>query len=103
MYHPNEVIEDIRERLDRMVLDFKALLEEKKQLETENKLLANSLEEALNKQEILSKRLDTIRQETLKDTKGITHWKTETRKEIRSIMKEVEKIIPQAESLLANK
>lgn len=100
MYHPNEVIEDIRERLDRMVLDFKALLEENKQLETENKSLAHSLEEALNKQEILSKRLDTIRQETLKDTKGITHWKTETRKEIRSIMKEVEKCIPQAESLL---
>ena len=103
MYHPNEVIEDIRARLDRMVLDFKALLEENKKLESENKSLAHSLEEALNKQEILSKRLDAIRQETLKDTKGITHWKAETRKEIRGIMKEVEKCIPQAESLLANK
>lgn len=103
MYHPNEVIEDIRKRLDRMVLDFKALLEEKKQLETENKSLAQSLEEALNKQEILSQRLDTIRQETARDTKDIAHWKSETRKEIRGIRREVDKCIPQVESLLEKK
>ena len=45
----------------------------------------------------------TINQESLRDTKGLDQWKTETRKEIRGIMKEVEKCIPQVESLLENK
>jgi cell division septum initiation protein DivIVA len=103
MYHPNELIQDIQERLDRMVQDYRTLLETNKKLETENKTLALSLEEALKKQETLSKKLDTIRQETLRDTRGIDQWKTETRKEIRGIMKEVEKCIPHVESLLEKK
>lgn len=103
MYHPNELIQDIQKRLDRLVLDYRTLLEKNKKLETENKSLAHSLEEALKQQETLSKRLDTIRQETLRDTKGIDQWKTETRKEIRGIMKEVEKCIPQVESLMEKK
>jgi len=103
MYHPNELIQDIQVRLDRMIRDYRTLLERSKILETENKSLAHSLEEAIKQQEILSKRLDTISQETLRDTKGLDHWKTETRKEIRGIMKEVEKCIPQVESLLENK
>jgi len=86
-----------------MIRDYRTLLERSKILETENKSLAHSLEEAIKQQEILSKRLDTISQETLRDTKGLDHWKTETRKEIRGIMKEVEKCIPQVESLLENK
>ena len=100
MYHPNELIQDIQERLDRMVQDYKALLDKNKKLETENKSLANSLEEAVKQQETLTKRLDTKLQDTLRDTKGLDHWKTETRKEIKGIMKEVEKCIPQVESLL---
>lgn len=100
MYHPNELIQDIQERLDRMVQDYKALLDKNKKLETENKSLANSLEEAVQQQETLKKRLDTKLQDTLRDTKGLDHWKTETRKEIKGIMKEVEKCIPQVESLL---
>ena len=103
MYHPNEVIQDIQARLDRLVLDYRVLLEKNKKLETENKLLAHSLEEAVKQQETLSKRLDTIRQEMLRDSKGLDQWKSETRKEIRGIMKEVEKCIPQVESLLENK
>jgi cell division septum initiation protein DivIVA len=103
MYHPNELIQDIQARLDRLVLDYRTLLEKNKKLETENKSLAHSLEEALKQQETLTKRLDTIRQETLRDTKGLDHWKTETRKEIRGMMKEVEKCIPQVESLLEKK
>lgn len=103
MYHPNELIQDIQERLDRMVQDYRDIVEKNKKLETENKVLAHSLEEALKQQETLSKRLDTVSQETLRDTKGLDHWKTETRKEIRGIMKEVEKCIPQVESLLENK
>ena len=65
--------------------------------------MALSLEEAIKHQETLSKRLETINQESLRDTKGLDQWKTETRKEIRGIMKEVEKCIPQVESLLENK
>jgi cell division septum initiation protein DivIVA len=103
MYHPNELIQDIQERLDRMVRDYRDIVERNKKLETENKSLAHSLEEALKQQETLSKRLDIKSQETLRDTKGLDHWKTETRKEIRGIMKEVEKCIPQVESLLENK
>ncbi len=103
MYHPNELIQDIQERLDQLVLDYRTLLDKNKKLETENKSLTHSLEEALKQQETLNKRLDTIRQETLRDTKGLDQWKTETRKEIKGIMKEVEKCIPQVESLLENK
>jgi cell division septum initiation protein DivIVA len=103
MYHPNELIQDIQARLDRLVQDYRTLIEKSKKLETENKSLAHSLEEALKQQETLTKRLDTIRQETLRETKGLDHWKTETRKEIRGMMKEVEKCIPQVESLLEKK
>ncbi|MDZ4749212.1 MAG: hypothetical protein SH808_12050 [Saprospiraceae bacterium] len=103
MYHPNELIKDIQERLDRMVQDYSTAIEKNKKLETENKSLALSLEEAIKQQETLSKRLEMINQESLRDTKGLDHWKTETRKEIRGIMKEVEKCIPQVESLLENK
>ena len=103
MYHPNDLIQDIQARLDRMVRDYRDIVEKNKKLETENKILAHSLEEALKQQETLSKRLDTVSQETLRDTKGLDQWKTETRKEIRGIMKEVEKCIPQVESLLENK
>ncbi|HEY3385308.1 MAG TPA: hypothetical protein VGK46_02290 [Saprospiraceae bacterium] len=103
MYHPNELIQDIQERMTRMAQDYRDLLAKCKNLETENKSLAHSLEEALKQQETLSRRLDTIRQETLRDTKGLDHWKTETRKEVRGIMKEVEKCIPQVESLMENK
>ena len=103
MNHPNELIQDIQERLDRMVQDYRTAIEKNKKLETENKSLALSLEEAIKHQETLSKRLETINQESLRDTKGLDQWKTETRKEIRGIMKEVEKCIPQVESLLENK
>lgn len=103
MYHPNELIQDIQERLDRLVQDYQTLLETTKKLETENKSLAYSLEEALKQQETLNKKLDTIRQDALRDTKGLNQWKTETRREIRGIIKEVEKCIPQVESLLENK
>ena len=103
MYHPNELIQDIQERLDRMVQDYRTAIEKNKKLETENKSLALSLEEAIKHQETLSKRLETINQESLRDTKGLDQWKTETRKEIRGNMKEVEKCIPQVEPLLENK
>jgi len=103
MYHPNELIQDIQERMTRMIQDFRELNVKYKNLETENKSLAHNLEEALKQQETLSKRLDTIRQETLRDTKGLDHWKNETRREVRGIMKEVEKCIPQVESLMENK
>ena len=103
MYHPNELIQDIQERLNRMVQDYRTAIEKNKKLETKNKSLALSLEEAIKHQETLSKRLETINQESLRDTKGLDQWKTETRKEIRGIMKEVEKCIPQVESLLENK
>ena len=103
MYHPNELIQDIQERMSRLTEDYRLLITKCKNLETENKSLTHSLEEALNQQESLSKRLDTIRQETLRDTKGLDHWKTETRKEVRGLMKEVEKCIPQVESLLEKK
>ncbi len=103
MYHPNELIQDIQVRLDRMVREYRDLLDKMKNLETENKTLAHNLEEALNQQEILSKRLDSIRQDSLRDTKGIDQWKAETRKEVKGIMKEVEKCIPQVEALLDKK
>ena len=103
MYTPTELIQDIQDRLDRMVRDYQQIIEQNKKLESENKALATSLEEAVKQQETLSKRLDTIRQEMLRDSKGLDQWKSETRKEIRGILKEVERCIPQVESLLENK
>jgi len=86
--------------MDRLIRAYRHLSELNKNLETENKTLAQSLEEALQQQESLKKRLDQIGQESLRDTKGLDQWKSETRKDIRGIMKEVEKAIPQVESLL---
>lgn len=103
MYHPNELIQDIQARLDRLVREYQTLTDKNKKLETENKLLAHSLEEALKQQETLSHKLDHIRQESLRATKGLDQWKTDTRKEIKGIMKEVEKVIPQVETLLEKK
>lgn len=103
MYHPNELIQDIRDRMDRLVREYRHVSEMNKKLQTENKTLAQSLEEALQQQESLKKRLDHIGQESLRDTKGIDQWKSETRKDIKGIMKEVEKAIPQVESLLDKK
>lgn len=103
MYHPNELISDIQERMTRMIRDYRDLIIKIKNLETENKSLAQSLEEAIKQQEILSKRLDSIHHETLRDTKGLDNWKNETRKEVRGILKEVEKCIPQVESLMEQK
>ena len=100
MYHPNEVIQDIQDKLDQMIRNYRTLLDTNKKLETENKSLANSLEEAVKQQETLRKKLDTINQETLGNQKGLEHWKSETRKEIKGIMKEMEKCLPQIESLL---
>ena len=100
MYHPNEVIQDIQSKLDQMIRNYRTLLDTNKKLETENKSLANSLEEAVKQQETLRKKLDTISQETLGSQKGLEHWKSETRKEIKGIMKEMEKCLPQIESLL---
>ena len=100
MYHPNEVIQDIQAKLDQMIRNYRTLLDTNKKLETENKSLANSLEEAVKQQETLRKKLDAINQETLGNQKGLEHWKNETRKEIKGIMKEMEKCLPQIESLL---
>jgi len=100
MYHPNEVIQDIQDKLDQMIRNYRMLLDTNKKLETENKTLANSLEEAVKQQETLRKKLDTINQETLGSQKGLDTWKNETRKEIKGIMKEMEKCLPQIESLL---
>jgi len=103
MVSSSEIIRDIQDKLDRVVRDYHQLIDTNKKLETENKSLANSLEEAVQQQEILRKKLDTIRQETLKESKGLSQWKSETRKEIRNLMKEVEKCIPQVEAMLENK
>jgi cell division septum initiation protein DivIVA len=100
MYHPNEVIQDIQDKLDHMIRNYRTLLETNKKLETDNKTLANSLEEAVKQQETLRKKLDAINQETLGSQKGLDTWKNETRKEIKGIMKEMEKCLPQIESLL---
>jgi cell division septum initiation protein DivIVA len=100
MYHPNEVIQDIQDKLDQMIRNYRTLLDTNKKLETENKTLANSLEEAVKQQESLRKKLDAINQESLSNHKGLEHWKNETRKEIKGIMKEMEKCLPQIESML---
>jgi len=103
MYTPTELIQDIQKRLDQVVRDYHQIIEQNKKLETENKALATSLEEAVKQQEALRENLDTIRQETLRDYKGLDQWKIDTRKEIRGLMKEVEKCIPQVESMLEKK
>lgn len=100
MYHPTELIQDIQTKLDRMVRNYRTLLEKNKRLETENTTLAKSLEEAVKQQETLRNKLEAITRENLRDTKGLDHWKAETRKEIKGIIKEMEKCLPQVESLL---
>lgn len=86
-----------------MVRNYHLVLEKNKKLEKENKLLANSLEEAVKQQEALKNKLDGISQETLRENKGLDQWKSETRKEIRGLMKEVERCIPQVEAILEKK
>ena len=86
-----------------MVRNYHLVLEKNKKLEKENKLLANSLEEAVKQQEALKNKLDGISQETLREHKGLDQWKSETRKEIRGLMKEVERCIPQVEAILEKK
>lgn len=103
MVTPTEIIRNIQERLDRMIRDYHELLEKNKQLETENKSLASSLEEAVKQQEVFKHKLDTIHQDTVRDSKGLDKWKIETRQEIRGLMKEVEKCIPQIEAMLEKK
>lgn len=103
MPSPGELIRDIQERLDRMARTHRLLAESNRKLETENKSLAQRLEEARKAQEILNQRLDTIHQGALKDQKGVEAWKAETRKEVRAILKDVEKCLPQVESLLEKK
>jgi cell division septum initiation protein DivIVA len=103
MYTPAELIQDIQERLDLVIRNYHQLIDLNTKLETENKALATSLEEAVKQQETFRKKLDTIRQETLREHKGLDQWKTETRKEIRSLIKEVEKCIPQVESMYEKK
>ena len=100
MVTPAEIIRNIQERLDQVVRDYHLLIERNKILETENKSLTDSLEEAVKQQESFKHKLDTIRQEALRESKGLDQWKSETRKEIRNVMKEVEKCIPQVESML---
>lgn len=103
MYNPAEIIQDIQERLDRVIRDYQQIIDKNKKLETENKTLATSLEEAVKQQELLKEKLDNIRQETLRDHKSLDQWKSETRKEIKGLMKEVEKCIPQVESIFEKK
>ena len=93
MYTPEEIIQDIQERLDRVIRDYHQIIDKNNKLTEENKTLATSLEEAVKQQESFRKKLDTIRQESLRDNKGLDQWKIETRKEIRGLMKEVEKCI----------
>jgi cell division septum initiation protein DivIVA len=103
MVSANEIIRDIQDKLDKVVRDYQQLLEKNNKLETENRTLVSSLDEAIKQQENFRKKLETIRQDTLKETKGLDQWKSETRKEIRNLMKEVEKCIPQVEAMLENK
>ena len=103
MTTPGELIKDIHARLDRMVRAYRTVVETNRKLETENKSLAQRLDEARKAQEKLNQRLDTIHQGALRDQKGIEIWKAETRKEVRAILKDVEKCLPQVESLLEKK
>ncbi len=56
MYTPAELIQDIQERLDQVIRDYHQLIEQSKKLETENKALATSLEEAVKQQETFRKK-----------------------------------------------
>jgi cell division septum initiation protein DivIVA len=103
MVTPTEIIRDIQERLDRMVRDYHHLQERNKQLESENKILAHSLEEAVKQKESYKHKLDTINLDTLREAKGLDQWKKDTRAEVRNLIKEVEKCIPQVEAMLENK
>lgn len=103
MVSPAEIIDQIQTNLDTMIRKYQLLAEENKKLKSENKSLADSLKEAVAQQESLVKKLDSIRQETLKENKNLDQWKSETRKEIRSLMKEVERCIPQVEAMLDKK
>ena len=103
MYTPEEIIQDIQERLDRVIRDYHQIIDKNNKLTEQNKSLATSLEEAVKQQEVFKKKLDNIHQQTLRDHKGLDQWKIETRKEIRGLMKEVEKCIPQLESMFEKK
>jgi cell division septum initiation protein DivIVA len=100
MHQPADIIREIQEQLDRLVRQYRTLLDSNKKLETENQALTLRLEEATKQQEALTHKLDGISQTALKDTKGLDQWKQETRKEIRGIIKELEKSLPQVETLL---
>lgn len=100
MEGPGGLIRDIQERLDRMAQAYRRLAEENSKLQLENTSLAQRLEEARKAQDQLNKRLDTIHQGSRKDQKDLESWKAETRKEVRAILKEVERALPQVESLL---
>ncbi len=103
MYTPAELIQDIQTRLDQVIRDYHHLIDLNNKLETENKTLTTSLEEAVKQQEIFRKKLDMIHQENLREHKGLDQWKSETRKEIKGLIKEVEKCIPQLESIYEKK
>ena len=103
MVSPTEIISDIQNKLSRLVREHQELIAYNIKLKEENNSLANSLEESIKQQESFRKKLDSIRQETLKENKGLDQWKVDTRKEIRGLMKEVEKCIPQIEAMLENK
>jgi cell division septum initiation protein DivIVA len=100
MHQPADIIREIQEQLDRLVRQYRTLLDSNKKLETENQALTLRLEEATKQQEALTHKLDGISQTALKDTKGLDQWKQETRKDIRGIIKELEKSLPQVETLL---
>ena len=103
MVTPTEIIRDIQERLDKMVRDYHQLQDTNHKLESENKILTQSLEEAVKQKESFKHKLDTISQDTLRESKGLDQWKSEARKEIRGLIKEVEKCIPQVEAMLEKK
>lgn len=103
MPQPSEVIRDIQERLDKLSRDYRALIGKNHILETENKALAQSLSEALKEKEALKQNLDSKQQDSLREHKGLEDWKAETRKEIKSVLKVVEKCLPQVEELLEKK
>ena len=100
MEGPGGLIRDIQERLDRMAQAYRRLAEENSKLQLENTSLAQRLEEARRAQDQLNQRLDTIHQGSRRDQKDLESWKAETRKEVRAILKEVERALPQVESLL---
>jgi cell division septum initiation protein DivIVA len=100
MDQPADLILDIQARLDRMIRQYQTLIDHNKKLETENTSLAQSLKEALQQQETLRKKLDAIQETTLRETQSLDQWKSETRREVKNIMKEVEKCLPQVEALM---